>query len=124
MKVSDFNEQTEQFFRDCMAIMNGKGLEYSGNEDKFANFKKLAAKYNVPVEEIWGVYFTKHIDSIDSFIRKRREGKNVTKIEAGLSEPISGRIADAVNYLLILKGMIDEERENEFESNSISQTKS
>jgi hypothetical protein len=113
MKVSDFNKQTEQFFRDCMAIMNGKGLEYSGNEDKFANFKKLAAKYNVPVEEIWGVYFTKHIDSIDSFIRKRREGKGVTEIESGLSEPISGRIADAINYLFILKGMIDEQREND-----------
>ena len=110
MTNKDFIEETQRFFEECLDVMNTKGQEYAGSEDKFANFKRLANKYNVPAEEICGIYMTKHLDSIDSFIRERRAGKSVMEIEAGLSEPISGRIMDAVNYLFILKGIVDEER--------------
>jgi len=110
MTNKDFIEETQRFFEECLDVMNTKGQEYAGSEDKFANFKRLANKYNVPTEEICGIYMTKHLDSIDSFIRERRAGKSVMEIEAGLSEPISGRIMDAVNYLFILKGIVDEER--------------
>ena len=105
-----FIEETKKFFEECLNVMNTKGQEYSGSEDKFANFKRLAKKYDVPAEEICGIFMTKHLDSINSFIRQRRAGKSVWEIEVGLSEPISGRIKDAVNYLFILNGIIDEER--------------
>lgn len=108
-----FVKETEEFFKQCIETMNKKGAEYSGSDDKFANFKRLAVKYNVPVEEIWGVYFSKHIDSIDSFVRNRRKGYGISCIEKNLSEPITGRIMDAINYLAILKGIIDEGRELE-----------
>lgn len=108
-----FIKETEEFFKQCIETMNKKGAEYSGTNDKFANFKRLAVKYGVPIEEIWGVYFSKHIDSIDSFVRKRRKGYGINHIEQGLSEPITGRIMDAINYLAILKGIIDEAREQE-----------
>lgn len=114
MDNNAFLESTDRFYeQECKKTMQTKGQEYSGSEDKFANFKRLAKKYNVPPEEICGIYMTKHLDSIDSFIRQRRAGKSVREIEAGLSEPISSRIADAVNYLFILKGIIDEERDRE-----------
>lgn len=110
---SQFIKETEEFFKECIQVMNTKGAEYSGTDDKFANFKRLAKKYDVPIEEIWGVYFSKHIDSIDSFVRKRRAGLSISDIEETLSEPISGRILDAINYLTILKGIVDEGREIE-----------
>jgi hypothetical protein len=113
MNNANFIESTKVFFQKCLDVMNTKGQEYSGSEDKFANFKRLAKKYRVPTEEICGIYMTKHMDSIDSFIRERRAGKSVMELEMGLSEPISGRIGDAINYLFILKGIIDEEREEE-----------
>jgi hypothetical protein len=115
MNNEQFVKDTEEFFKQCIEIMNKKGAEYSGSEDKFANFKRLAAKYGVPIEEIWGIYFSKHIDSIDSFVRKRRKGYGISFIESNLSEPITGRIMDAINYLAILKGIIDESRERELE---------
>jgi hypothetical protein len=91
--------------------MNTKGAEYSGSDDKFANFKRLAAMQGLPIESIWLTYCTKHFDSIVSFVKKRNQGKTVAEIEAGLSEPIEGRILDMINYLAILRGMIIEERE-------------
>ena len=113
MTNQQFIKETEEFFKQCIEIMDKKGAEYSGTNDKFANFKRLAVKYSVPIEEIWGIYFSKHIDSIDTFIKKRRAGYSIKQIEQNLSEPISGRIMDAINYLAIFKGIIDEAREQE-----------
>ena len=113
MTNQQFIKETEEFFKQCIETMNKKGAEYSGTNDKFANFKRLAVKYSVPIEEIWGIYFSKHIDSIDTFIKKRRAGYSIKQIEQNLSEPISGRIMDAINYLAIFKGIIDEARDQE-----------
>jgi hypothetical protein len=109
MTNQQFIKETEEFFKQCIETMNKKGAEYSGTND----FKRLAVKYSVPIEEIWGIYFSKHIDSIDTFIKKRRAGYSIKQIEQNLSEPISGRIMDAINYLAIFKGIIDEAREQE-----------
>jgi hypothetical protein len=106
-----FVAETEEFFKSCINIMNTKGAEYSGSDDKFANFKRLAAMQGLPIESIWLTYFTKHFDSLVSFVKKRNQGKTVAEIEVGLSEPIDGRILDMINYLAILRGMIVEERE-------------
>jgi hypothetical protein len=108
-----FVRETEEFFRQCISVMNTKGAEYSGSDDKFANFKRLAAMQGLPIESIWLTYCTKHFDSIVSFVKKRNQGKGVVEIEAGLSEPIEGRILDMINYLAILRGIIVEEREGE-----------
>lgn len=108
-----FVEQTRKLFDECLIIMDKKGAEYSGKDDKFANFKREAAKLGVFPELVWHVYFCKHIDSIDSFIKRYIHGEKVIEIEKTLSEPISGRIQDAINYLSILKGMIDEARNEE-----------
>lgn len=113
MKVETFNKRNREFFEKRQVIMDTKGAEYAGSEDKFANFRRIAGHYGVPVELVWAIYCEKHWDSIRSFIKKRVQGLNVSEIEAGLSEPIDGRIADAENYLDILKGIVDEERELE-----------
>jgi hypothetical protein len=73
----------------------------------------------LPIESIWLTYFTKHFDSVVSFIRKRNQGKAVSEIVAGLSEPIDGRILDMINYLAILRGMILEERGTEREEKKV-----
>lgn len=115
MNYKDFEELTRQSFETRMEIMNTKGKEYSGTEDKFANFKRLATMQELPAESIWLTYFTKHMDSLTSFIRRRNKGEGVMSIEATLSEPIEGRIDDMQNYLDILRGMIQEQRAVECE---------
>jgi hypothetical protein len=113
MNYKDFEELTRQAFETRMKIMNTKGREYSGSEDKFANFKRLAKMQELPAESIWLTYFTKHMDSLTSFIRRRNKGESVLSIDATLSEPIEGRIDDIQNYLDIFRGMIKEQRETE-----------
>ncbi len=84
-----------------------KGNDYSGTEDCNSNFKRLGKKLNLTPETILWVYLTKHLDSIETFIR---EGKVA-------SEPIDSRIIDSINYLLILQSLINESRQKTNNSN-------
>lgn len=113
MNNTEFYARTEEFFKENLKVMQSKGSEYSGSDDKFANFKRLAKMQGIPAESIWLTYFTKHFDSLVSFIRRVNQGESVAGIEATLSEPIAGRIGDMINYLYILKGMLDEKKEYE-----------
>jgi len=99
MTNEKFYELVERVLDDCVGIMRSKGDAYAGkDQDKFANFNRLASKLGLNRTKIWMVYFQKHMDALDSFLRG----------EYNDPEPIEGRIKDAVNYLLLLYGMIQE----------------
>lgn len=101
MKALNFYEFIEkELFPELMAIMKSKGEAYSGHEDKFGNFKRIAQKYKIPITMVWAIYFGKHLDSLDSWLR----GEYVD------SEPIEGRIKDLINYLFLLYGLIEEKK--------------
>lgn len=112
MEPKIFNKHAENQFQECLKIMKTKGVEYvAGDNDRFANFKRIARKYGVPTELVCAIYLEKHLDSITNFIRQRCAGKKAKQIAA--TEPISGRVIDAINYLMLLDGIICEEAENE-----------
>lgn len=126
MNNNDFYQQTDEFYQRCreklletadkfyqesVQIMKVKGGEYAGSDEKFANFNRLAVLQEIRRESIWFTYFVKHFDSLTTFIRRVNKGESISEIEATLSEPIAGRIKDMINYLLILYGMIEEEKE-------------
>jgi len=98
MKEKDFYEVAGKVWLECMEIMKSKGMAYSGKEDKFGNFKRVAKSLSMTPYQVWYTYFSKHLDSLASWIRK----------EYADSEPIEGRIKDLINYLLLLYGMIEE----------------
>jgi len=99
MRNVDFYLLIQKVLEECIETMKGKGDAYAGQgQDKFANFNRLASKLGLNRTKIWMVYFQKHMDAIDSFLRG----------EYNDPEPIEGRIKDAVNYLLLLYGMIQE----------------
>lgn len=77
-----------------------KGREYAGGEDRFGNFNRLAARMGITREQVWQVYFTKHLDSLETYIRE--------KGAVTATEPIQGRILDAITYLTLLYGMVEE----------------
>jgi len=102
MKNSDFYLLVDEFLDECIQTMKSKGDTYAGaSQDKFANFKRLAAKLSLHEFKILMVYMQKHLDAIDAFVRE----------EYNDPEPIDGRIKDAINYLLILYGMIIESKD-------------
>lgn len=90
-----------------------KGEEYANNtifgnseadhmaQDQHANFKRLSEELGMKPEQVLSVYLTKHLDAVKSFLKHGRV----------YSEPIDGRIDDAILYLILLKGLVVEGRE-------------
>jgi hypothetical protein len=79
-----------------------KGREYASDADALANFHNRAQQMGISPMQVWGIFYGKHSDAIYAYIRNGKV----------LSEPIEGRINDAILYLILLKGLV---REGELE---------
>ena len=87
-----------EFSKERYEIQKSKGEAYSGKDDALDNFKRNAKNLGVSPLVVWNIYFSKHLDAIDSFIRG----------EYSDSEPIRGRFMDAINYLELGYGLIED----------------
>lgn len=100
MTFEDFDKFTEEILTEVRKMRDTKGKEYARTKDRFDNFNRLGVTLNLPRYKVWQVYFYKHIDSINSYVDNGTEFSE---------EKIRGRIVDAVTYLLLLAGMIEED---------------
>lgn len=107
MDRATFTEMVESEFGQLLKLLEQKGNDYAGNEDVLANFKRNADRLGLEPQQVLGVYMNKHLDAIFTYIR---EGEVH-------SEPIEGRIHDAINYLLLLLAMV-REQDDFYERNS------
>ena len=98
MNTKDFNMLMSNTFNNLDGISRTKGIEYAGEVDRLANFRRLGLELDLDPEHVLWVYLTKHLDAIRSYLRAH----------VVLSEPIEGRIDDAILYLILLKGLIQE----------------
>ena len=74
--------------------------EYARKQSNaFANFEIVANHIDSSKEKVLMVYLLKHIDGISSFVNGHKSQR----------EDVRGRITDAIVYLCLLWGMIDEE---------------
>jgi arsenate reductase-like glutaredoxin family protein len=114
METKKFDIILATIFDNCKKVLCSKGREYQNTEkddtNVFANFERAGLDLGMNKEEVLWVYFAKHKDSISKFIKDMRN-KSIFEIEENLSEPIDGRILDAINYLLLLQAMISERRD-------------
>lgn len=97
MTRDEFDELLSMTFSSLAALSDTKGTEYAHDADQLANFKRLGERLGMAPEAVLMVYLTKHLDSIESYIRRP---------SMDLSEPIDGRIDDAILYLCLLKALI------------------
>lgn len=98
MTLTEFEDSVLKLELDSNTVLYDKMADYSDGDDTFSNFKQLAEECDLTHFKIWFVYFMKHIQAIRSYV----VGGSVE------SEPIRGRIVDAINYLKILNGMVEE----------------
>lgn len=98
MNRSEFIDLLNRNHEQIVEINKVKGHDYAGEDDALSNFKESARAVDVSPLVIWFVYFDKHMSAIRTFIR---EG-------AVQSEPIEGRIQDAILYLYLLMGLVEE----------------
>ena len=113
MNTQEFEKIINRLFDDCKDVLCSKGREYQSTQKEgvnvFANFERGGADLAMNREELLWVYFSKHRDSISTFIKDLRT-KDLAEIDASVTEPIEGRIVDAINYLLLLYGMVEDRR--------------
>ena len=75
--------------------------EYAMTQDNvFANFERIAGQTGQDKKMILWVYLMKHIDGIASYLRGHKSQR----------ENVTGRLTDAIVYLCILWGMIEEDK--------------
>ena len=101
MTFTEFDNFNSELLDAVTRMSESKGREYAGSSDRFDNFNRLAARLDLPRQQIWLVYFTKHMDAIESYIRLQHVQSD---------ESIYGRIVDAITYLTLLAGMVQEDQ--------------
>jgi hypothetical protein len=107
MKAEAFAKSIDELYERLRSLTASKGEEYKRREDnQFANFERGAQALGLTREQVLMVYLSKHLDSIVTYVKDRAAGQ-----EKVYAEPISGRIDDAILYLLLLRGMTIENDE-------------
>jgi len=107
MLEKDFLEMLKKMEKEEHEIMGTKGMEYTqGNleKDRLSNFYRIAFELEIDPKIVLWVYLKKHLDSIACYIKQGKEYS---------SETIEGRIHDARNYLVLLNGIIQQQKEEE-----------
>jgi hypothetical protein len=112
MKNAEFTRLiTDLFNSKCLDILKSKGPEYQNNinDEVFANFIKTGETIGIARELVAYTFLDKHMNSIGKFIRDiSKPDAKIHDIIDNLTEPFEYRIADAINYLLLIYGMIYE----------------
>lgn len=105
MTIAERTKDTEQLFKECFEVMTSKGVDYASKEDSLANFKRNATALGLTKYQIMMVYLNKHLDSINNAVKYHPDEPRTETV----SEPLRGRVIDAINYLSILVNMMTED---------------
>lgn len=103
MTIDEANKRSEELFIECKKVLKDKGADYSGDGDVHDNFIRNGQRLGLTKYQVWALYFNKHVDAINNSIKR---SPTYPQVE---SEPLRGRVVDAINYLVRLESMIYEE---------------
>jgi len=99
MTRQEMAQVMDRVFAECQQLRDAGQREYAHREDNaFANFERVAERLGLSREAVLLVYLEKHLDGIHSYVQGHRSQR----------EDVRGRINDAIVYLTLLRGMIDE----------------
>lgn len=104
MTFEEFEKYQQSLFDEVAKMRDTKGREYANSADRFANFNRLAEELGLSNVQVAWVYTAKHLDSLKQYIRTQQTYS---------TEPIEGRIVDAICYLTLIGGMLLEGRTKE-----------
>ena len=100
MTFKEFDDFQGKLLEEVVQMKDTKGKEYANSSERFANFNRAAQKKGVSRLIVASIFLDKHLDAIDSYIK--HNGVIYS------TEPIRGRIVDAITYLTLMAGMIEE----------------
>ena len=99
MKKNSHEVLLDSIWNQIKRTRNAGQEEYAQDDDNcFANFERIANLQGLKREQVLLTYLFKHIDGISSYVKGHKSQR----------EDVRGRITDAIVYLTLLLGMIDE----------------
>ena len=104
MKAEQFNKIVMERINKITTILETKGSEYTTKEDRLHNFKIAGVIQNIIPEKALIGMFTKHLVSILDMVEDLLRGKQYSLPKW------DEKIGDAINYLILLEGLIIERR--------------
>tara|TARA_R110000737_G_scaffold29025_1_gene47416 strand:- start:113 stop:424 length:312 start_codon:yes stop_codon:yes gene_type:complete len=102
MTELQFTKLLNRIFKRTENTLLAKRNEYASNEDVFKSFKNGTgfSLHDEPEQVAWS-YLAKHLESIQSIIKKLPN-------ERPSEELINEKFGDAINYLIIIEGLLKE----------------
>ena len=101
MTRKQMQRQIKRIFLQIQETREEGEKEYARRSDNaFANFERIGESLELKREEVLLVYLLKHIDGICAFVKGHKQQR----------EDIRGRLTDAIVYLCLLWGMIDDDK--------------
>tara|TARA_Y100000361_G_scaffold135648_1_gene135741 strand:+ start:335 stop:649 length:315 start_codon:yes stop_codon:yes gene_type:complete len=102
MKLSKFKSLLHSIFKRSEDTFTVKRAEYADDIDVFENIRNgVGFSLNSEPEHVAWSYAAKHLESIQSIIRKLPN-------EKPSEELINEKFGDAINYLIIIEGLLKE----------------
>lgn len=105
MREEDLKKIMEKQFERCRIVMLGKSVEYTeGSDDKLEHFRAAAALMGVTPEAALMGMMSKHLVSVADMCMDQR-GSGAYGIGRW-----DEKITDSINYLLLLRAIVEETR--------------
>lgn len=102
MNGEEFEKTIHALHEKLLQLTATKGAEYTqGRDNRFDNFERQAEALGLTREQVLLVFLNKHLDSITTYVKDRALARG-----REYSEPMTGRVDDAILYLLLLRGMM------------------
>lgn len=104
MTKAELGKWMQRTFEECQKLREQGQAEYARKDENcFANFERTAEYLKLDRERILMVFLMKHMDGIAAYVNGHVSQR----------ENIRGRIGDAITYLCLLRGMIEQKESNE-----------
>ena len=101
MKHSRMAELMDSILKEVVSTRDSGQQEYAHDDnDVFANFNRVADLLEEDREKVLMTYMLKHVDGIAAYVKRHKSQR----------EDVRGRITDCIVYLMLLWGMIEEEK--------------
>lgn len=94
-------EVMDQMFAECRELRAKAQREYAHDpSNAFRNFEQLSNELGITREKVLWIFLKKHLDGILAYINGYESQR----------ESVEGRINDAVVYLTLLRGMVEDRK--------------
>src|SRR5215469_12153433 len=87
-------------------LREAKSVEYAEDDDGLSAVRSIARRTGLTTAMVILTLMSKHLDAVEVHVRKHDKRRKLT-------EPIEGRIDDAIVYLCLLKAALREENGDE-----------